>query len=83
MEQTISTPVATAYTVGVEEEYQLVDPATGALRDRATTLREADWKVTAVVCDDVLVKYKHEANGHLDYVGSGVNRNACQHPRSE
>src|SRR5688572_32108977 len=43
MEQTISTPVATAFTVGVEEEYQLVDPATGALRDRATTLREADW----------------------------------------
>ena len=43
MEQTISTPVAAAFTVGVEEEYQLVDPATGALRDRATTLREADW----------------------------------------
>jgi Tannase and feruloyl esterase len=35
---------------------------------------------TAVVCNDVLVKYKHEEKGPLDYKGSGVNRNACEHP---
>ena len=29
------------------------------------------------VCADVLTKYKHEANGHLDYTGTGVNRHAC------
>lgn len=43
MEQTIATPAATTFTVGVEEEYQLVDPATGELQDRATLLRRADW----------------------------------------
>jgi len=31
----------------------------------------------AVVCADVLTKYKHEANGHLDFRGTGVNRNGC------
>jgi hypothetical protein len=29
------------------------------------------------VCADVLAKYKHEADGHLDFSGTGVNRNAC------
>jgi len=39
-------------------------------------------ETTEVVCADVLAKYKHEEKGHLDYTGTGVNRNACQHPRS-
>ncbi|HUF51541.1 MAG TPA: YbdK family carboxylate-amine ligase [Longimicrobiales bacterium] len=43
MEQTITPAAASAFTIGVEEEYQLVDPATGALRDHATRLRESDW----------------------------------------
>ena len=44
MEQTIPTPVTTAdFTIGVEEEYQLVDPASGALRSRASDLRREDW----------------------------------------
>ncbi len=30
-----------------------------------------------VVCADVLTKYKHEANGHLDFRGAGVHRNDC------
>lgn len=34
-----------------------------------------------VVCADVLAKYKHEVNGHLDYRGTGVNRRACDHRR--
>jgi Tannase and feruloyl esterase len=29
------------------------------------------------VCADVLVKYKHEANGPLDYLGTGVNPLIC------
>jgi hypothetical protein len=37
----------------------------------------------AIVCEDVLVKYKHEEKGPLDYKGTGVNRNACQHPRRD
>lgn len=32
-----------AYTVGVEEEYQLVDPATGALVSRARDVLSMDW----------------------------------------
>jgi glutamate---cysteine ligase / carboxylate-amine ligase len=32
-----------AYTLGVEEEYQLVDPDTGALRSRAAEVLSADW----------------------------------------
>ena len=35
-----------------------------------------------VVCADVLAKYKHEAKGHLDYRGTGVNRHACEHSHS-
>jgi glutamate---cysteine ligase / carboxylate-amine ligase len=31
------------FTVGVEEEYQLVDAETGALRSRASAVREMDW----------------------------------------
>jgi carboxylate-amine ligase len=45
MEQTIpgSTMTAAEFTLGVEEEYQLVDPASGALRSRASDLRAEDW----------------------------------------
>lgn len=35
-----------------------------------------------IVCADVLTKYKHEEKGHLGYRGTGVNRHACEHPRS-
>jgi carboxylate-amine ligase len=45
MEQTIagSRTSAADFTVGVEEEYQLVDPESGALRSRASDLRREDW----------------------------------------
>lgn len=45
MEQAITEPtVANAdFTIGVEEEYQLVDPSTGALRSHASELRREDW----------------------------------------
>lgn len=36
-------PTDTAFTIGVEEEYQLVDPANGALRSSATAVRADDW----------------------------------------
>jgi len=34
-------------------------------------------ETTRTVCNDVLVKYKHEVNGDLDFSGSGVNRFEC------
>jgi glutamate---cysteine ligase / carboxylate-amine ligase len=43
MEQTSTTTAAAEFTVGVEEEYQLVDAATGALRSHASTVRREDW----------------------------------------
>jgi hypothetical protein len=36
-----------------------------------------------VVCNDVLTKYKHEADGHLDYSGTGVNRHVCEGRRDD
>lgn len=33
----------TSFTLGVEEEYQLVDPATGGLRSVASEVRAGDW----------------------------------------
>ena len=32
----------------------------------------------ATVCADVLVKYKHEVHGELDFRGTGVNRELCE-----
>jgi glutamate---cysteine ligase / carboxylate-amine ligase len=45
MEPNITTPSTSAapFTLGIEEEYQLVDPASGALRSRASELRREDW----------------------------------------
>jgi len=37
------TQTAAEFTLGVEEEYQVVDPETGALRSSASAVREGDW----------------------------------------
>jgi glutamate---cysteine ligase / carboxylate-amine ligase len=37
------TTTSADFTIGVEEEYQLVDARTGALRSRAHTVLEGDW----------------------------------------
>ncbi len=37
----------------------------------------------AVVCADVLAKYKHEVNGPLDYKGTGVNPGVCPQNRHD
>jgi carboxylate-amine ligase len=31
------------YTIGIEEEYQVVEPETGAMRSAGTLVRDADW----------------------------------------
>ena len=35
-------------------------------------------ETTPTVCEDVLVKYKQEVKGPLDYTGTGFNRNECR-----
>lgn len=42
-ESAIYSNPAAPFTLGVEEEYQLVDPVTGALRSHASQVRAADW----------------------------------------
>jgi glutamate---cysteine ligase / carboxylate-amine ligase len=39
----VATAPAAGFTIGVEEEYQLVDAATGALRSHASRVRREDW----------------------------------------
>jgi len=38
-----------------------------------------DLEIPSTVCADVLVKYKHEVNGDLDFQGTGVNKEICEH----
>ena len=40
--------MAAMFTIGIEEEYQVVDPVTGALRSAGTRVREADWTDTII-----------------------------------
>jgi hypothetical protein len=55
---------------------------TGDTNDAASFRCGGNLEQPAIVCEDVLVKYKHEEKGPLDYKGTGVNRNACEHPRA-
>ena len=50
---------------------------TGDTNNAANYHCGGNLETTQTVCADVLTKYKHEADGHLDFRGSGVNRNAC------
>jgi feruloyl esterase len=54
---------------------------TGDPNDAASFSCGGNLEKREVVCNDVLVKYKHEEKGRLDYTGTGVNRHACEHPR--
>jgi len=55
----------------------------GSTDDPANFYCGGNLETPEVVCDDVLVKYKHEAKGPLDYSGYGVNRNACMRVSGE
>src|SRR5688572_8683961 len=56
---------------------------TGSTDDAANFHCGGNLEQPSIVCEDVLVKYKHEEKGPLDYKGTGVNRNACEHPRGD
>jgi hypothetical protein len=49
----------------------------GSTDDAANFHCGGNLEKRSVVCADVLVKYKHEVDGRLDYEGSGVDRDAC------
>ena len=50
----------------------------GSTDDAANFRCGGNLEKRQVVCNDVLVKYKHEENGRLDYTGTGVSRQACE-----
>jgi hypothetical protein len=50
----------------------------GSADDAANFVCGGDLEKREVVCNDVLVKYKHEEKGPLDYRGMGVSRHACE-----
>lgn len=49
----------------------------GNINDAANYHCGGNLEQPSIVCADVLAKYKHEQKGHLDFTGTGVNRNAC------
>ncbi len=50
---------------------------TGSTDDAKNFHCGGNLEAPRVVCADVLTKYKHEANGQLDFTGTGVDRNEC------
>ena len=50
---------------------------TGSTDDAANFHCGGNLESSAVVCADVLTRYKHEVDGGLDYRGSGVNGQEC------
>ena len=51
-----------------------------AVNDASNWTCGGNLETPEVVCPDVLVKYKDEVNGPLDYAGSGVNPAFCKAP---
>ena len=51
---------------------------TGDINDAANFRCGGNLETHATVCADVLVKYKHELNGDLDFRGTGVSPELCE-----
>ena len=51
---------------------------TGSIDDAANFACGGNLETRAEVCDSVLVKYKHEVNGPLDYREGGTSRGECR-----
>jgi hypothetical protein len=50
----------------------------GSTTDANNFTCDGNLETTATVCEDVLVKYKHEVKGPLDYTGTGFNQYECR-----
>jgi Tannase and feruloyl esterase len=50
----------------------------GDIHDAANWVCGGNLETPQVVCPDVLVRYKHEVDGHLDFRGSGVRPEDCR-----
>jgi Tannase and feruloyl esterase len=56
---------------------------TGDINDAANFHCGGNLETPKVVCSDVLVRYKKEANGKLDYRGGGVTPSLCRRAESK
>jgi len=52
---------------------------TGSTNDASNFHCGGNLEERRVVCGDALVRYKHEADGRLDFAASGFERDACFH----
>ena len=55
----------------------------GNIADGANYVCGGNLETHATVCADVLVKYKHEVHGDLDFRGTGVNPEICKHAKDD
>ncbi len=63
----------TPFTIGIEEEYQVVDPVTGALRSAGTAIRNADWT------DSIIPEIQASTvEIGTPVVGTGIDRRTLQ-----
>jgi Tannase and feruloyl esterase len=56
---------------------------TGDINDARNFHCGGNLETPKVVCSDVLVRYKHEADGKLDYRGTGVTASLCRAGKSK
>lgn len=56
---------------------------TGNINDASSFHCGGNVDTAKVVCSDVLVRYKHEVNGKLDYKGTGVTPSMCRAAESK
>lgn len=56
---------------------------TGSIDDASSYHCGGNLETPKVICGDVLVRYKHEADGKLDYKGSGVTPSVCRAAESK
>ncbi len=56
----------------------IYDPQCGNTNNPGCFHCGGNLETTDTVCDDELVKFKHEVKGPIDYTGTGVNQNKCR-----
>lgn len=84
---TLTESAAAVFTLGVEEEYQLVDATTGALRSHASTVREGDWtgellaelQETTVEIGTPVCSTTRDASEHLERLRFQASTVAASH----
>ena len=61
-------------------EYRAHACAHGLRVEGVRAIAQKSARDVAVVCADVLAKYKHELDGGLSFSGSGVDEKVCRDP---